>query len=252
MGAFPPLRLLQVFLSALLIPATLAAQQRPAGAVTRFGAEKAITLMWVRLPCSGCHIIDSTGRGGRIGPDLTHVRDRRSAEYIARMIADPQGTVPGTIMPRTPMTPATRALIVEYFAGAGADSTLARLSPSAGASPDASLEKRGASRSVGGAATYSRYCAGCHGDRGGGDGPNARFLIERPAVHKDARFMATRTDDRLFDAVYAGGYPLGRSAAMPAFGQTLSRDEIWSLVRHMRTLCDCNGPAWSTDGERVP
>lgn len=184
-----------------------------------------------------------------MGPDLTHVRDRRSADYIARIIADPQRTVPGTIMPRTAMPPATRALMVAYLVGSTEDSTIARTSAQSGRPSTASLEDRGSAGD--GAALYARFCAACHGERGGGDGPNARFLTERPAVHKDARFMATRTDDRLFDAVYAGGYPLGRSASMPAFGGTLSRNEIWSLVRHMRVLCACSGPAWSTDAERA-
>jgi hypothetical protein len=35
---------------------------------------------------------------------------------------------------------------------------------------------------------------------------------------------------------------------MPAFGQTLSREQIWRLVRRMRDLCACEGPAWSRDG----
>jgi mono/diheme cytochrome c family protein len=248
----PPRRLVPLFLCALLLaPSASGAQRLSSGVVTRFDAEKAITLMRVRLPCFGCHIIDSTGSGGRIGPALTQVRDRRSADYIARVITDPQRTAPGTIMPRTPMPPATRALIVAYLVGSTGDSTIDRLSaPGGGGPPAASFRARGSGGD--GAALYARFCSACHGAGGGGDGPNARFLAERPAAHKDARFMATRTDDRLFDAVYAGGYPLGRSASMPAFGQTLSRDEIWSLVRHMRTLCACSGPAWSTDGARAP
>ena len=122
--------------------------------------------------------------------------------------------------------------------------------PSARA-PLASAGTPAASR-LDGAGLYARYCVACHGSEGRGDGPNALFLPVRPAVHRDAELMSTRTNDRLFDAVYSGGYPLGKSVAMPGFGETLSRDEIWSIVRYLRTLCRCRPPAWSTDGEREP
>jgi mono/diheme cytochrome c family protein len=57
--------------------------------------------------------------------------------------------------------------------------------------------------------------------------------------------MSERSDDALFDTIFAGGYVMNRSNFMPPFGLTLSRDQIWSLVRYIRTLCACEGPAWS-------
>jgi mono/diheme cytochrome c family protein len=59
--------------------------------------------------------------------------------------------------------------------------------------------------------------------------------------------MSRRSDDALFDAIYAGGYIMNRSNRMPPFGQTLAREQIWSLVRYLRTLCRCEGPTWSRD-----
>jgi hypothetical protein len=38
---------------------------------------------------------------------------------------------------------------------------------------------------------------------------------------------------------------MGRSPRMPAFGATLTSAEIRALVRHIRTLCRCEGPSWS-------
>ncbi len=61
--------------------------------------------------------------------------------------------------------------------------------------------------------------------------------------------MTERPDDSLFDAIYAGGYIMNLSQLMPAYGRTLSREQIWSLVRQLRSLCDCQGPAWSRDGK---
>ncbi len=62
--------------------------------------------------------------------------------------------------------------------------------------------------------------------------------------------MSLRPDDTLFDAIAAGGYILGKSNRMPAFGQTLSNAEMRGLVRYIRELCRCEGPAWSRDGAR--
>ncbi len=163
------------------------------------------------------------------------------------MVEDPQGTVPGTIMPKVPMPAASRDLIIAYLSG-GAE-------PGA---PGAMSRERTAQRAAlpagkaGARAIYTRFCAPCHGAEGRGDGPNARHLPVPPAAHADSAYMSRRTDDRLFDAVYAGGYPLGRSATMPAFGETLTALETWSLVSYLRELCRCSGPAWSMDGDRRP
>jgi hypothetical protein len=35
---------------------------------------------------------------------------------------------------------------------------------------------------------------------------------------------------------------------MPGFGGVLEPAGIRSLVAHIRTLCSCEGPAWSRDG----
>lgn len=241
-----PRRHAVVGLLALSIAASPAAGQRgsgtPASAAARplapTRARLARALLRDRLPCAGCHVIDAAG-GGRVGPDLTTVRARRDAAYITRMVDDPAAVVPLTRMPRVPMAAATRALVIGYLGG---DTAIAR--PRRAPAVERTLNV------AEGAALYARYCAVCHGDGGRGDGPNARWLAVPPANHSDAAAMAARTDDRLFDAIASGGYPLGRSAAMPAFGATLSRSEIRALVRHIRTLCRCAPPAWSTDGAR--
>jgi mono/diheme cytochrome c family protein len=57
--------------------------------------------------------------------------------------------------------------------------------------------------------------------------------------------MSARPDDSLFDTIAAGGAVMNRSPRMPAFGATLTPAEIRALVRHIRSLCRCEGPAWS-------
>jgi mono/diheme cytochrome c family protein len=216
------------------VASTRAASQDTPAPLSRFAERKAETLLRQSLPCLGCHRLN--GEGGLIGPDLTTVATRRDAVYIAAMVTDPQRTLPGTPMPRTAMSEATRALVISYLTSRTAGPT----SPGAGVSSPARapLPARDAP------ALYATYCAACHGARGGGDGPNAEYLPVKPAVHASRTAMSKRSDDALFDTIFGGGAIMNRSPRMPAFGETLTRDDIRSLVRYIRTLCGCRGPAW--------
>ena len=73
-------------------------------------------------------------------------------------------------------------------------------------------------------------------------------LPVRPTVHADSGYMAQRPDDTLFDGIFAGGYILNKSNRMPAWGETLSREQIWALVGYLRKLCRCRGPEWAGRG----
>jgi len=48
--------------------------------------------------CSACHSIH--GKGGTIGPDLTHVGNKRNRDWLIRHFKDPQAVSPGSIMPK--------------------------------------------------------------------------------------------------------------------------------------------------------
>ncbi|MBV6522327.1 MAG: hypothetical protein MNPFHGCM_02475 [Gemmatimonadaceae bacterium] len=209
-------------------------------ALTPFGAAKAESILRHQLPCLGCHTLQN--EGGRIGPDLTSVRERRSTAYIAAMIADPQRVVPGSAMPRMPMPEATRDLIVRF---------LDEL-PATAPAPDAAAPTPAApaAAATDGSALYARWCASCHGAGGKGDGPNASFLPVKPAQHASRQAMEVRSDDALYDTIHGGGAIMNRSARMPAFGATLTDPEIRALIAHIRSLCNCRGPEWSRDGTR--
>jgi mono/diheme cytochrome c family protein len=207
---------------------------------SRFDRAKAKWLLRERLPCLGCHRLD--GEGGAIGPDLTAIADRRSTRFIAAMVSDPQATLPGSRMPRIPMPAEWRSLIVSLLA----ERRSAGATP---ADPPGPADAIRLSAITDGAALYGGVCAACHGPRGGGDGFNAPSLPVRPTAHADSAAMSRRPDDTLFDGIFAGGYILNKSNRMPAWGETLTREQIWALVRYLRRLCRCRGPGWSEKGE---
>ncbi len=249
-------------------------QTTPASARARtlsaFEMEKAELLVRDKLPCLGCHQLG--GEGGRIGPSLSQLKVTRDPDYVFSMIRDPQNTIPGTVMPRVPM--AKQYLWVgsrfDFQLGPDRDERmleeellvkektlelianyLLQREPSGG-TPPAQLPRPGviAEDETDGETLYRHYCANCHGTEGAADGPNAQYLSVQPVSHDDAAYMSKRPDDSLFDAIYSGGYVMNRSQLMPPYGQTLSREQIWSLVRYLRELCDCQGPAWSRDSKR--
>lgn len=206
--------------------------------VTAFGRAKAEALLGDQLSCLGCHTLN--GKGGTLAPELATVASRRDPAYIARVVADPQGTVQGTLMPHTPMPRDWRALIVRYLGGDAALLATAGAGPTTGSS---------VATDSAGAPLYARYCSGCHGAQGRGDGPNAASLPVPPARHASKDAMSARSDDALYDTIAGGGAIMNRSPRMPAYGTTLSPAQIRALVRHIRSLCSCQGPSWSVDGQ---
>jgi mono/diheme cytochrome c family protein len=223
-----------------------------------FSMAKADAMLRDKLPCLGCHQLGS--EGGRIGPRLDGVAHRLTAPFVRAVIADPAGHTPGTIMPRALLREDRQDLVVSYLLQREGERAGAERLSSAelGSYPSIVLREgripEGGSMAPedesDGAALYGLYCGHCHGAAGRGDGYDARFLPVLPTVHADSAYMSTRPDDTLFDGIHAGGAILNRSHRMPAFGETLTRSEIRSLVAHIRELCRCSGPPWSRDGVR--
>jgi putative copper resistance protein D len=82
-----------------------------------------------------------------------------------------------------------------------------------------------------GAALYQTSCAGCHGVRGAGDGPDGRGL-PRPPADLRAPHTAQHTAGDLFWWI-SHGIP---GAGMPGFGSRLTEDQRWELINFLRAL----------------
>jgi len=87
---------------------------------------------------------------------------------------------------------------------------------------------------------YLGLCATCHGTDGHGSWRAALFLI-RPGELGDAARIRGQSDQYLLDIIKHGGAPLGRPG-MPAFGATLSEDDIRALVAYLKTLGSTGRP----------
>ncbi len=87
---------------------------------------------------------------------------------------------------------------------------------------------------------YKTYCWQCHGMQGDGNGLNVRDMSVQPRDHTSAKAMGGRSDADLFKVIKEGGLAIDKSVLMPQWSDTLSDDEIHSLVKYLRKLCQCS------------
>lgn len=80
---------------------------------------------------------------------------------------------------------------------------------------------------------YTATCSSCHGETGAGDGPAGEALDPRPSnIQRLPRMPMMSSDAYLYWTIAEGGEPV--QTGMPAFRQTLSSDDIWSVILYVR------------------
>jgi cytochrome c oxidase subunit 2 len=101
--------------------AQVAAPQSP-----RTDEEKRGLQILTSQACGSCHTVRGTAAAGTLGPDLTHVANRRTIAAgmllttrgaLAAWIADPQTIKPGNNMPLVPLAPDELQAVSAYLAG---------------------------------------------------------------------------------------------------------------------------------------
>ena len=90
-----------------------------------------------------------------------------------------------------------------------------------------------------GAEDYRRYCAGCHGEKGNGEGENALHLDPRPRDFTAGVFKCRSTptgslplDDDLFNTISRGLH----ASAMPSWAPLMRQQRV-DLVAYIKGFC---------------
>ena len=80
---------------------------------------------------------------------------------------------------------------------------------------------------------YNRYCRGCHGEEGKGDG-----LVFMPHVNNLTKkgYIEELPDTYLLLAIQKGGPGIGKSSYMPSFETTLNMEQIKNIIGYVRSL----------------
>ena len=80
--------------------------------------------------------------------------------------------------------------------------------------------------------TYEQFCAGCHGEKGLGDGPTGATLAEAPSNLVTGHITEDGDDYLLY--VISEGRP---AHSMPAFKGLLTQpNQIWQVILYLRHL----------------
>src|SRR5512139_1395890 len=84
-----------------------------------------------------------------------------------------------------------------------------------------------------GAAIFDRQCSSCHGWSGRGSGPDGFFLVPAPA---DLAWLAQTPKDKANPYIYWSIAEGGKAfdSEMPAFKDSLSQQDIWSVTAYIR------------------
>ena len=90
---------------------------------------------------------------------------------------------------------------------------------------------------------YSDECAQCHGDRGQGDGPEAKSHYPLPADLTDPKLLRNAPDGEIFYQISEGRRP------MPSFKRKLTPEQRWQLGLLVRSFSQ---PAASSSSPTTP
>lgn len=78
---------------------------------------------------------------------------------------------------------------------------------------------------------FSTRCVTCHGPQGAGDGPASAGLTPKPRNLQEPEWQASVTDEHIEQIIVYGGAAVGRSAAMPANPDLMSKPETVAALR---------------------
>jgi mono/diheme cytochrome c family protein len=92
---------------------------------------------------------------------------------------------------------------------------------------------------------YAQHCKGCHGDKGKGDGPAARFFTAAPRDLSNMEWMVANPDSLLRSMIGKGV----KGSPMPGFAGQLSDAEITAVIEYLRRISHTRAVANPMVGE---
>ncbi len=183
--------------------------------------------------CVTCHKVNDVG--GHLGPDLTFIGYRKSAEWLDLWLKNPQAWKHNTLMPNFYLRDDTRKALVSYLASLKGEAY--RQNPPWN-TPDLMEDpvKRGQS------IFHHAGCVGCHGNAGIGKYPNNNVVGGQiPALKTVADGYSK---EELKDKIRKGVPAPSKADAngpdpmihMPSWGEMLKDDELDALVEYLYSL----------------
>ena len=79
-------------------------------------------------------------------------------------------------------------------------------------------------------------CVWCHADESPGGPSNRANLNPTPPLFTDGQTFNALTDEFMQNTITLGGGAMGKSAMMPPWGQTLTREEIRAVIEYERQV----------------
>jgi mono/diheme cytochrome c family protein len=179
--------------------------------------------------CMGCHQIkDDDGKniGGPISADLFNAGNRYNLDWWSRFAENPQDFTPhsGEYLADISMRKARH--IIGYVMTLGVKDFKFYEPWTSPAFKNADAKR--------GAQVYKEYCVQCHGPKGKGEGPGAKGLDPKPAVHADLP-LSDYPDDYLYNLIFYGGKSVGKSSNMPDWGLTLPEQSLADVIAYIRS-----------------
>lgn len=86
---------------------------------------------------------------------------------------------------------------------------------------------------------YEKHCVNCHGEKGGGDGPDTQFLLVLPANFHSLE-SRSKTDEELMTVITYGAV----FSPMHGWASRLTEKERWDVLRYIRILAPFNPMAF--------
>lgn len=81
---------------------------------------------------------------------------------------------------------------------------------------------------------FRSKCQKCHGEHGDGKGPNAEFLVIKPAAFAAPGYLKGRQDGQLYWIIENGSPGTDMPAHGPGTTANFSDEEIWRVITFLR------------------